>query len=277
MARFLGEVSGRTTVPYTDATVNTACSNLCSYVNTNKLSCSGGNGSQLTNIVTSISAGSGISVNQSTGVVTVSASGGSAPVILYNCACQCYNYGMCIPSASRGVFQRYEIIGGVCSWNYYCSQATFQFGGACNGACQPNNYGSNRYCCSIMSCGSINQFKCFNGSYMYSCAGAIAWPFGCSSSCFSACTAYPMQYHIALTPVFPCCGSNRCFTYCFRTTNNSNYSAGNCCFGGSNHGSATPCCGAHPACLQCICLTTPSATGNTTGNITVIGYGRLTV
>lgn len=282
MARFLGDVSGRTSVPYTDNAVNTACSNLCSYVNTvcsnintAKLSCTGC-GSGVTGIVTSITAGSGVSINQSTGAVTISASGGSAPSILYNCACYCANYGICIPSASRGVFQRYEIMGSFCAWNYYCSQATFQFGGACNGSCSPNNYGSSRYCCSICSCGNINSFKCFAGSYPYSCAGAIAWPFGCSSGCMSACNGSGFLYHVALMPHMPCCGSNRSFSYCFRTTrgDTSNYQ---CCFGISNVGCAIPCCGAHPACLQCICLTTPSATGNAMGSVIVVGYGRLSV
>jgi len=282
MARFLGDVSGRTSVPYTDNAVNTACSNLCSYVNTvcsnintAKLSCTGC-GSGVTGIVTSITAGSGVSINQSTGAVTISASGGSAPTVLYNCACYCANYGICIPSASRGVFQRYEIMGSFCAWNYYCSQATFQFGGACNGSCSPNNYGSSRYCCSMCSCGSLTHFKCFMGSYPYGCAGAIAWPFGCGSGCITACALCPFQYHIALQPIFPCCGSYRCFSYCFRTTGNgANY--GNYCYGVTNTGKALPCCGAHPACLQCICLTTPSATGNAMGSVIVVGYGRLSV
>ena len=278
MARFLGESSGRTTVPYTNTTVNSACSSLCTYVNsvcssinTDKLSCTGC-GSRVTGIVTSVTAGTGISVDQSTGAITISASGGTAPVILYNCACWCGGCA-CIPLSSRGAFQRYEIMGSFCSWNYFCSQAAFRFAGACSGICNSNNYGC--FCCAMCTQGSLNSFKSVTNSYIYSCAGAIAWPFGCSSGCHTACTPVPFQYHAALTPVFPCCGSNRCFTYCFRTTRNGgdNYS---CCFGISNVGSGIPCCGAHPACLQCICFTTPSASTNMLGNVIVIGYGRLT-
>jgi len=284
MARFLGDASGRTSAPYTDTQVNTACSNLCTYVNTvcsnidtAKLSCTGC-GSGVTGIVTSITAGSGVSVNQSTGTVTISASGGTGPVVLYNCGCWCGGCA-CIPSTSRGVFTRYEMMGAFSYGNYYCSQATFQFGGACSGACSPNNYGSNygnRYCGVIASCGSIHSAKCFSGSYAYSCGGAIAWPFGCSSGCLTACTAGPFQYHVALTPVFPCCGSDRRFTYCFRTTTNGNYQS-SCCYGIANSGFGCPCCGAHPACLQCICFTTPGASTNQIGSLVVVGYGKLTV
>lgn len=281
MARFLGDVSGRTSVPYTDNAVNTACSNLCSYVNTvcsnintAKLSCTG-NGSAVTGIVTSLTAGSGITVNQSTGAVTISASaGGSTPTILYNCACYCgCCAGACIPAASRGAYQRYEIMGTFCAWNYYCSQFTANFAGACGGTCACNNYGC--YCCAMASCGSINQFKCFMGSYQYSCAGAIAWPFGCSSGCHTSCAPYPFQFHAALMPVFPCCGGNRCFSYCFRTTGNGSNNYGNYCYGITNTGKGIPCCGAHPACLQCICFTTPSASTNFSGTLMIVGYGRI--
>ena len=194
--------------------------------------------------------------------------------LLYNCACYCATTAACIPSTSRGVYQRYEIMGSFCSWNYYCSQFAAAFAGACGGSCSCNDCGT--YCCSISSCGNINTFRCFGGSYPYTCAGAIAWPFGCASGCLSACNGQGFQYHAALTPQMPCCGSNRSFSYCFRTTrgDTANY---HCCFGISNVGCATPCCGAHPSCLQCVCFTTPSNSSSHMGNIIIVGYGRLSV
>lgn len=276
MARFLGEVSGRTSVPYTDATVNTACSNLCSYVNTvcsninsAKLSCSGGNGSQLTNIVTSISAGSGLSVDQSTGVVTISASGGSGASILYNCAC-CWNGSATIPSSTRGNFTHYEIIGSTQYHIYYCSLAAFCF--APWPGCSQSNYAT--WCCAHCSCGWVGDAKCFNGSYLYSCAGAISAPFGCSSSCFTACSNYGFQYLIRLSPENPCTGNYRGFQYCFVTSKNGSTP---CCIGVRNSGYAYPCCGMHPACLRGVCFSTPSGSipFSCGSSVTILGYGRI--
>ena len=111
MARFKGDSSGRNVVQYADAKVAAACTDLCTHINnevstlnTNKLSTSG-SGANLTNVVHSITAGSGISVNQSTGAVTIDSSGGSdgAPEILYTCN-QCWNGRACIPDAMGYLF-----------------------------------------------------------------------------------------------------------------------------------------------------------------------------
>lgn len=268
MARFLGDVSGRTSVPYTDNAVNTACSNLCSYVNTSKLSCTGC-GSRVTGIVTSITAGSGVSINQSTGAVTISASGGSAPVVLYNCAC-CWNGSATIPEATRGNFTHYEIIGNTQYHTYYCSSAAFCF--APWTGCSQSNYAT--YCCAHCACGWVGDVKCFNGSYQYSCAGLIPWSFGCSSGCITACSNYGFQYRIMLSPENPCGANYRGFKYCFATSMNG---TAMCCIGVRNSGFACPCCGMHSACLRGVCLSTPSAGNpfNCNSTVTILGYGRI--
>jgi hypothetical protein len=275
MARFLGDASGRTSAPYTDTQVNTACSNLCTYVNTvcsnintAKLSCTGC-GSGVTGIVTSITAGSGVSVNQSTGTVTISASGGNSPTILYNCAC-CWGGSATIPAETRGAYTHYEIIGHVGYWQYYCSQAAFCF--APSPGCSQSNYAN--YCCAHSACGWIGHAKCFNSSYTYSCAGAIAWPFGCGGGCLSACATCGFQWHAMLSPEHPCNANYRQFRYCFATSN-GNY---NCCTGIRNSGRAFPCCGMQSSCLRGVCITSVGSNGfacNST--ITIIGHGRLSV
>ena len=273
MARFLGDVSGRTSVPYTDNAVNTACSNLCSYVNTDKLSCTG-NGSAVAGIVTSLTAGSGISVNQSTGAVTISASAGAgaAPTVLYACN-GCWGGSACIPVSSRGVYSHYEMFGQVGYWSYYCSQAAFAFAGACGGSCSDNLQAS--YCCAHCTCGWIGAYKCNYGTDSYTCAGAIAWPFGCSSSCSTACSINGWNFHVALTPDNACCGSQRGFHYCFSTTHSGG--AEWCCMGVRNAGQGVSCCGGHPACLKGVCFSTAGGTNpmSCPANIVIVGYGRI--
>lgn len=192
--------------------------------------------------------------------------------ILYQCA-GCWNGSACIPSTSRGVFHRYEIIGGSNFWVYYCSQMAFAFAGACGGSCSCNNLAC--YCCAQCSCGWVGWYKCNNGSNQYSCAGAIAWPFGCSSGCDTACRQGAFQWRISVIPENICCGARRGFYYCSVTTNNG--STVMCCTGVRNAGYAYNCCGAHPACMQCFCLTTPSATTpfNCWTNVQIIGYGKI--
>lgn len=276
MARFLGGAAGRTTTPYTDTQIEAACSALCTYVNstcsainTDKLSCTGC-GSRVTGIVTSITAGTGLSVNQSTGNVTISASGGNAPVILYNCAC-CWNGSAIIPSNVRGAFTSYEIIGNTQYHTFFCSQAAFAF--APWPGCSSTNYAG--YCCAHCSCGWVGFAKCFTGSYQYSCAGAIAWPFGCSSGCFTACANYGFTWIAKVMPENPCAGNYRGFSYCFSSSKNGN---GMCCVGVRNAGYSFPCCGQHSACLCAVCISTPSGSNpfNCNSTVTIIGYGRLT-
>lgn len=268
MARFLGDSSGRTTSTYVDTQVNSACSSLCTYVNTDKLACTGC-GTRVTGIVTSITSGTGISVDQSTGNVTISASGGGAPVVLYNCAC-CWNGSATIPVGTRGAYTHYEIIGNTQFYTYYCSQAAFCF--APWSGCSASNYAT--YCCAHCACGWVGDIKCFPSSYQYACAGAIAWPFGCGSGCLTACANYGFQYRAMISPENPCSGGDRGFKYCFATTM---LGTGMCCIGMRNSGYAYPCCGMHSACLRGVCFSTPSASNpfNCNSSVTIIGYGRL--
>ena len=93
MARFKGDSSGRSAIQYAEAKIAAACTDLCTHVNseistlnTNKLSTSG-SGANLTNIVTQVTAGTGITIDQSTGNVTIDAAstGGGAYEVLYSC------------------------------------------------------------------------------------------------------------------------------------------------------------------------------------------------
>ena len=200
------------------------------------------------------------------------AEGGSTPDILYNCN-GCWNGSATIPESSRGVYSRYEIFGQTSYWQYYCSQATFAFAGACGGACQDN---FDQYCCAHCTCGWVGDIKCFNSSNSYECSGAIAWPFGCDSGCQTACTIQGFNYHVSLVPDNLCQGDNRGFHYCFATSHNGNDSW--CCIGVRNSGQGISCCGGHPACLKGICFTTPSGSqpyGCVT-NVVIVGYGKVT-
>lgn len=294
MARFLGDASGRAPSEYTDAQVagacsdlltcvsgvnskvDTACTNLCAYVNTvctnigsTKLSCSGGSAAGLTNVVNSVTAGTGIAVNQTTGGVIVCNSGGEAPSILYSCS-QCWGGSACIPVASRGAYRQYHIIGHTGYWQYYCSHATFDF--APWPGCSDM---FSQYCCTQSSCGFIGHFKCFNASYLYSCAGNVAWLLGCGGGCATACATCGFQWNIQLTPENPCDSSMKQFLYC-ATTSIANY---HCCTGIRNSGRAFNCCGGAPQCLRGVCFTTPSGSNpfGCNAGITIIGYGRMPV
>ena len=281
MARFKGDSSGRNVVQYADAKVAAACSDLCTHVNnevstlnTNKLSTSG-SGANLTNVVHSITAGSGISVNQTTGAVTVSTSGGGAsgaPEILYSCN-QCWNGRTCIPSDKRGAFTSYEIFGQTNYWHYYCSAVGYCFN--CQPGCNNNPYGG--WCCNHCACGWMGDNKCSNGTWQYGCGGHIPWAWGCESDCRTACSSIGYVFHARVQPMNPCETGNRQFRYCFSTSNNG---GAMCCIGVRNAGHAYNCCGQAPQCLKCFCFTTPSGSDPYQGyhtTVTVVGYGRLPV
>lgn len=266
MARFLGNASGRTSVPYTDTTVGLATVGL--------LQCTG-SAAGLTGNVTGLTAGSGISINQSTGNVTVTASaGGATPTILYACN-GCWDGSATIPGGSLGVYSRYEIFGQTRYWQYYCSQATFAFAGACAGACA-DNFAS--YCCAHCTSGWVGDHKCFNSGYHYDCGGAIAWPFGCAGGCLTACSIVGFHFHASMVPENVCCGSQRGFAYCFATSMNGGNYGSPCCIGVRNSGCGCSCCGGHPACLKGVCFTTPSANNPYAcmTNVVIVGYGKIT-
>lgn len=294
MARFLGDASGRAPAEYTDAQVagacsdlltcvsgvntkvDTACTNLCAYVNTvctnigtSKLSCNG-SASGLSNVVNSVTAGTGIAVNQTTGGVIVCNSGGEAPSILYSCSA-CWDGSACIPVSSRGAYRQYQIIGHTGFWTYYCSSAAFDF--APWPGCSDM---FSQFCCTQAACGWVGHHKCFNSSYNYSCAGQISWPFGCGSGCLTACAVCGFQWTVMLTPEHPCSASiSKQFLYCFATTN-GNY---HCCTGVRNSGRAINCCGGAAHCLRGVCFSTQSG-GNPfscNAGITILGYGRMPV
>jgi hypothetical protein len=197
------------------------------------------------------------------------ASGGDA-VLLYNCN-GCWSGSAVIPAEKLGVYSRYEFHGQTGYWQYYCSQMALSFGGACGGACAAN---PESYTSTQCSCGWVGDSKCYNTSEQYACAGHIAWIFGCSSGCTTACAQQGYLWQIAIEAENVCDGSQRNFTYCSRTSMTGDVSI--CCIGVRNSGRATNCCGAHPACLKGVCLTTPSS-GNPFGCATsmqIYGYGK---
>ena len=282
MARFKGDSSGRNIVQYAQARVDAACSDLCTHVNnevnslnTNKLSTSG-SGANLTNVVHSITAGSGLSVNQSTGAVTIDASSSGAsgsPQILYQCT-QCWNGTACIPSDKRGVFAHYEIMGQTNRWHQYCSSWAGCWN--CAPGCYNNPFGG--YCCNACACGWIGANKCFYSTRQYDCAGVIPWMFGCSSDCYTACSYQGMTWHTMIMPENPCNYAEKGYRYCFSTSNNGDSTL--CCMGVRNAGRGYVCCGQAPGCLKCFCYTTQGATSGFGGHhtsVTVIGYGKLPI
>jgi hypothetical protein len=197
------------------------------------------------------------------------ASGGDA-VLLYNCN-GCWNGSAVIPPEKLGVYSRYEFHGQTGYWGYYCSHMALQFGGACGGACSDN---FQCYCETQCSCGWVGDHKCFNSSFMYQCGGNIPWIFGCDSGCLTACAQQGYLWQIAIEAENVCCGSQRDFTYCSRTSMNGGSEM--CCIGVRNSGRACNCCGAHPACLKGVCITTPSS-GNPfacASSMQIYGYGK---
>jgi hypothetical protein len=210
----------------------------------------------------------GNAIGRTSGPVPEASSGDA--ILLYNCN-GCFNGSAVIPPEKLGVYSRYEFHGQTGYWGYYCSHMALQFGGACGGACSDN---FQQYCETQCSCGWVGDAKCFNTSYQYNCAGNIPWIFGCSSACLSACAMNGFLWQIAIEAENVCCGSQRDFTYCSRTSMTGDSSI--CCTGVRNSGRACNCCGAHPACLKGVCITTPSS-GNPfacASSMQIYGYGK---
>ena len=233
--------------------------------------CCGGTG-----LATSGTSGNLLVSNGTTWVSSApAATGGGDPAVLYKCSG--WSTGVvCIPSSLRGKYNAYEIQGQVGYWTQYCSQLTFGFAGANDGACQPNGFGGGMntdYCCMHNTCGWVGDIKCFDSSSSYTCAGAIAWPFGCGSGCDTACSIRGWQFFISLNPWGACDG--KLAHYCVSTTNQGGGEY--CCIGSRNVGELCSCCGGDARCLRCIFFTTPSATNAIAccSSITVIGKGRL--
>jgi hypothetical protein len=183
-----------------------------------------------------------------------------------------------IPAGSRGKFTSYEIRGQIGYWSWFCSQMTFGAAGACSGACSANFA---QYCCAHMSCGWIGDVKCNNGSDSWSCAGAIAWPFGCSSGCGSACSLNGFNFVIAYNPMAPNgphSSVGKLAQFCVATSHGPG-STEFCCIGVRNSGRICMCCGADASCLTGVCFTTPdSGTGiGCCSTVTIIGYNRIIV
>lgn len=280
MARYLGDAAGRASKQYIDSQVASNCASLCTYVNTtntattgclaDKLDANGGSGANLTNVVNSLTAGSGITVNASTGAITISSQMEGAAEILYNCAC-CWNGQLCIPSSKQGAFTHYELFGYYRYFEYYCSQATICFTPWPGCSASP----ASGYCCHQCGCGWVGANKCFYSTSNYGCAGNLPWVWGCDSGCRTACNYVGAIWHARISPVNPCAASCKGFHYCFNT---SNLGGGQCCLGIRNAGNAYNCCGMFPACMKCFCVTTPSGSRPFSCNstIVVVGYGRLT-
>ena len=201
-----------------------------------------------------------------------STGGTSDPAVLYKCS-SWDGGGVCIPAGNRGKYNSYEIQGQVGRWSNYCSQLTFSFAGACSGGCSGNEAGT--WCCAHNTCGWIGDHKCFNSSSQYSCAGAIAWPFGCETGCSTACSLRGWQFHIALNPWGYNSDGNKFAHYCINTTNQGGGEY--CCIGIRNVGELCSCCGGDTGCLRCVCFTTPSGSNGVgcCSSITVIGRGKL--
>lgn len=198
------------------------------------------------------------------------------PEVLFSCSGWSDGSAV-IPVASRGKFTSYEIRGQIGYWQYYCSQMTFAAAGACSGTCSANFA---QYCCAHSSCGWIGDVKCSNGSYQWYCDGAIAWPFGCSSGCQTACSVNGFNFVIGYNPMAPNgphSSVGKVAQYCVATSHTGDSSF--CCIGVRNSGRICMCCGADASCLTGVCFTTPSATSGIQccSTVTIIGYNRITV
>jgi len=195
---------------------------------------------------------------------------------------QCDNWGgsIEIPEGVAGKYMAYEIKGTIGYWSQYCSQLTFSTAGACGGACADN---FKAYCCTHMSCGWVGDIKCFNSGNSWTCAGAIAWPFGCDSGCMSACSLNGFNFHIGYYPMAPS-GPHDSYgklaQYCVATSHGPG-SSEFCCIGVRNSGRICMCCGGDASCLSGVCFTTPSGGANAAiaccSTVVVIGHGKISV
>ena len=180
------------------------------------------------------------------------------------------NYG-CMCVARPGKFQHYVIMGSACCWTHFCSHMTIGFYGACSQGCSANNAGS--WCCNQCSCGIIYNSKCNHGSYQYGCAGNMAWIFGCTGGCYTACSGCNFTWVMEVMPN-AICAYDRAFRYHMkRSQGGGNYM---CCTGIENSGHSQNCCGADPTCMQYICFSNPSAVCSLgCANISIFGVHRL--
>lgn len=194
---------------------------------------------------------------------------------------------VCIPPEKRGMFTRYKVMGVVCCQSLYCSQLAMSFAGASTDSvgqikstndCACNNNAT--YCCAHDACGSINQWKCNNGSEIWACAGAIPWINGCSSGCSTACANYGYAWEFNLYPFNPCRGTetdSRRARFFNRRDGGVGGDSHDCCAFFHNVGRITPCCGGHSGCMQAMCWGNPGGgTGYGPGSIQIFGMGRIT-
>lgn len=188
------------------------------------------------------------------------------------------NGSIVLPTAARGKYMMYEIKGTIGYWSQYCSALTFSTAGACSGACAPT---FNAYCCVHMSCGWIGDAKCYSGGDSWSCAGQIAWAFGCSSGCYSACSLNGFNFHIGYYPMAPNgphSTAGKIAQVCIATSHGPGSSEW-CCIGIRNSSRICMCCGGDASCLTGVCFTTPdSGTGIACcSTVVVIGHGKINV
>jgi len=204
-----------------------------------------------------------------TGITTAPAAIAVDPVVLYKCIGWTTG-SVQIPTASLGSYARYEIVGQVACWQYYCSGLTFGF-----------NTNFNQYCCAHASCSAF-QPKTYpstpTAASAFSCAGMIHAAFGISSDQCTACSINGWMFKIELVPGGCGGGGGYAATYAVETTLNG---SSNTCQGTRNSGFINACCASDTSCLKGICMTTPGGSWGGSDNalcrqaVTVTGYGRL--
>jgi hypothetical protein len=199
-----------------------------------------------------------------------------------------WNGQVCIPPEKRGMFARYKVMGVTCCHQYYCSTLAMRFAGA-NGDsvgqikstndCACNDMAT--YCCAHASCGSMNQWKCFDASETWACAGLLYNVNGCGSGCATACANYGYAWEFNLYPYNPCNGTDmdsRMARFFNRRDGGVGGDSMDCCGFFHNVGRIWPCCGSHTGCLQSMCWGTQS--GSTSvygkGSIHIFGMDRIT-
>jgi hypothetical protein len=207
--------------------------------------------------------------------VTPSSGGGGGWDELWHCT---YSSGqqwgfVCIPSANRGKYKQYKIVGTTCCYSNYCSMVSLKFAAA--PGCTQMDYAC--WCCAQCSCGIIHGPKCESGTWQYTCGGSIPWIFGCDGGCMSSCTAGGFSFEFDIWAQNPCNMDCKGFWYHNQTFGGNAPGGGEaCCRGIRNDGRAINCCGGHPTCLCSMCFSTQSQTvalGN--GGITIYGIGKL--
>ena len=193
---------------------------------------------------------------------------------------------VCIPPEKRGMFTRYMVKGVSCCHTNYCSSLAMRFAGAntqsvgqikTTNDCNCNTQAT--YCCAHDACGSVNQWKCNNGSEVWACAGMIPWINGCSSGCATACANYGYAWEFNLYPFNPCWydADARRGRFFNRRDGGVGGDSQDCCGFFHNVGRITPCCGGHSGCMQAMCWSNQSASASYgKGSIQIFGMGRIT-